>query len=134
MFWMTKKVQEELKERFQEDYPKVKWYLALQPFLPIFYGLAMACVFIIFHILHISVNQYPWWTRMLAFAIPIFILQSPFLIVITRMERKYQITDRLDGSLYRERLHFQAQFARKIILGLFILLILTLGILAVVFS
>lgn len=45
MFWMTKKVQEDLQQRFQDDYPKVKWVLALYPLARLVSAFAMAGIF-----------------------------------------------------------------------------------------
>lgn len=99
MFWMSEEVEEDLRERFQEDYPQVKRYLNWLPFIYtpfFFFQIGMS---ILAHFLHIDLSHYPWWIPL----IPFLVIAIPILIVTTRIDRKYQITKRLKDSLYQKR-------------------------------
>jgi hypothetical protein len=87
------KVREDLYERFQEDYKKVKWFLILQNCL-----IAVTLLLMNLSVLPFT-RKYFWWM----FSYPVVPVIA-FLINIFPLffESKYNIRERLKGSLYRK--------------------------------
>lgn len=98
--WISKeRVEEDLQERFQEHYPKVRRYLRIESYV----------LLVIFSLVILSflpyTRQYFWW---MIEDSPLYFPIGPLLIIamviVQRVTmKKYQLHEKLKGSLYRRR-------------------------------
>lgn len=105
MFWMTKEIQEDLQERLQSDYRKVKWILTWQPIVILFLGCFVLLIkmFPIPPILGSSYNPSVSDLAIVGVIGLFFLFVMAILFIYLIKMTDYQLNKRLVGSLYNKR-------------------------------